>query len=747
LLAILNAKARKGVRMNSLRRTFINGMKLSIFLVLSLAFIGCGSDGDDGTPGAGGPAGPAGPPGGDVIAVSEVQTSLVATINSATFTGQPVVNFTVVDQDGLPYVDLPSIRFSLAKLTPGINGDSSDWQSYINQTETADGNGPGTVDTIQATSDRNGVLENHQDGTYTYTFENDISQITSPLAVAYEPELTHRLAMQLSGGGQPATNAIFDIRPSDGATTGIFSREIVKIEDCNSCHGKLALHGGGRLDTKLCVTCHNPGSIDANSTNTVDFKVMIHKIHQGEDLPSVEAGGEYSIYGFRDTKHDYSDVIFPQDTRHCSKCHDASDTDTPDAISWEETPTIEACGSCHDNVDFALGIDGGHEGGVMDNNADCTVCHKEGGIVGSVASSHIIPSEIAALDFEYNILEVTNSGPTEFPAVTFSITNPNDGDSAYDILNDQAFTTGFGVSRLAIDIAWDAKEFTNTGSGSSAASTVSINALTSSVDNGDGTFTATSTVAIPADVVGTGGVGIEGHPAGDYDGDGNFTDRVPVKSVVSYFSITDPEPVPRREVVDNAKCNNCHNQVSLHGSNRNGEVQLCVMCHNPNNTDIARRPADPNTTGDGKKEESIDFKRLIHAIHSPDTRENELFVYGFGGSEHRYGEVLFPGMANNCETCHLPDTWMLPVGGDVLASTVDTGVDVSSPDDDSNISAEAAVCSSCHDSILAQAHMTQNGGASFDTTQDDVDNYNVIETCQFCHGDGGIKDIRDVHGF
>jgi len=179
--------------MKSLQRIFINGLKLSILLALSLAFIGCGSGGDDGAPGA---SGPAGPPGGEVIAVSEVQTSLVATITSATFTGRPVVNFSVVDQDKLPYVDLPSIRFTLSKLTPGINGDSSAWQSYINQTETADGNGSGTLDTIQATSDRNGVLENHQDGSYTYTFDNDISQITSPITVAFEPELTHRLAMQ-----------------------------------------------------------------------------------------------------------------------------------------------------------------------------------------------------------------------------------------------------------------------------------------------------------------------------------------------------------------------------------------------------------------------------------------------------------------------------------------------------------------------------------------------------------------------
>ena len=727
-------------------KIFFNQITKVFILVFSLILVGCGSDGSTGPAGPPGAAGSPGPEGPPTLIVSEVQTALVPTIDSVTFGGQPVVNFNVVDQDGLPYVDLPSIRFTLSKLIPGENGDSSAWQSYINQTETADGNGPGTESTIQATSDSSGVLENHQDGTYTYTFLNDITQITSPLAVPFEADLTHRFAMQLSGGGQPVANAIFDVRPSDGVTTGLFTREIVKIDTCNSCHGKLALHGGGRIETKLCVTCHNPGSIDANSTNTVDFKVMVHKIHRGEDLPSVVAGGEYAIYGFRDTKHDYSDVVLPQDVRHCSKCHDATDPDTPDAASWMTNPSIEACGSCHDNVDFSQGIAGGHAGGVMDDNSNCTVCHKEDGFAGSVASSHVIPTEIAAQDFAYNIIDVANTGPGEFPAITFSVTNPNNADAAYDISTHPAFTTGGGVSRLAIDLAWDTKDINNTGSGSGVASAVSINALTASVANGDGTFTATSAVAIPLTAVGSGAVGIEGHPAADVDGDGTFTDRLPVLSVVDYFGITDATAVPRREVVDNAKCNNCHNQVSLHGSNRNGEVQLCVMCHNPNNTDINRRPTDPAMAGDGKVEESVDFKTMIHSIHAADMRENDFFVFGFGNTEHDFSHVLFPGILNNCETCHKSGTFELPLPEAVLATTIDTGVVLNDPADDGNISATAAVCSSCHDDRLAAAHMEQNGGASFNTTQENIDNFMVIETCQFCHGPGGIKDVKDVHG-
>ena len=52
------------------------------------------------------------------------------------------------------------------------------------------------------------------------------------------------------------------------------SREIAATETCNACHDNLAIHGGARFEMQECVTCHNPGSADANSGNTVDMSVM-----------------------------------------------------------------------------------------------------------------------------------------------------------------------------------------------------------------------------------------------------------------------------------------------------------------------------------------------------------------------------------------------------------------------------------------------------------------------------------------
>ena len=100
--------------------------------------------------------------------------------------------------------------------------------------------------------------------------------------------------------------------------------------------------------------CHESFSFDAQSGNTIDLKVMIHKIHSGETLPSVKAGGFYGIFGFGNTFNDFSDIVYPQDKRNCQTCHQESDTDTPQASNWRKTVNAEVCGSCHDNVSWTL---------------------------------------------------------------------------------------------------------------------------------------------------------------------------------------------------------------------------------------------------------------------------------------------------------------------------------------------------------------------------------------------------------
>ncbi|MFZ0469608.1 MAG: OmcA/MtrC family decaheme c-type cytochrome [Thiogranum sp.] len=774
---------------------------------LLLGLSGCGSDGNDG---ATGPVGPPGPPGAPAPASA---TSLSITVDSVTIASPPVVDFTVTNQDGsgVPGLADSDLRFNIAKLIPASASPhgTSQWQNYI---VTGGSAMHGSQERFRdRPTDVWGELVDHGDGTYTYTFETDITNVTcpapcteadgTPLDLSYQPGLTHRVSIQQGNSALPQENAVYDFVPAGGAVTS--ERLIVKTANCNECHDKITAHGS-RFETKLCVTCHNPGSW-ADADTPVDFKVMIHRIHRGENLPSVEAGGSYAV-----GSHDFSDIVFPQDIRNCTKCHDGSDPETPQGNAWQ-TPNMEACGSCHDDIDFSKdgAVDpAGHPGGIVSDNTECTTCHAENRIAGSVAASHTVPGKAERALFQFNILEICGTAagsnptcpPTVNPTVKFSVTDPSGATTheygnAYNVKStgtDEEFSSS--AASLNILIAWDTRDYTNeggTGTRPSRADSINVRTSTAVTDNGDGTFTLDGAAASPVEVIpataaGTGAIAMEGHPAAD-DGTGAFTVRVPVNSEVSYFAITDSTPQPRRQVVDvPTKCDRCHDVLNVHGSNRNNNGQLCVLCHNPSNTDVSQRPKD-GTTGlplvspvDGKQEESIDFKRLIHGIHAASAsnfdgtdahgfRTKGLVIYGFGGSANDFSDVRFPGVLSKCETCHLPDTytladrsadgggnWELPAMNGIKGSTVnsfqnaladgsDFDAQLIDQSDDWKYSPIASVCTACHDGTLEQQHMLNNGAILGGAGSEQVVQEGNIESCPVCHGPGKLADVKLVH--
>jgi OmcA/MtrC family decaheme c-type cytochrome len=219
-------------------------------------------------------------------------TGITGTISSVTIGSPPVVKFSLADPNGVPLKGLPAanIGWVIAKLTPGVNGEASTWQSYIYHTVTPSGCPTGATSCLsapatQATTESGatGKLVDNGDGTYQYTFHKDI---TTDANVKYDPTLTHRVAFEIRGLAQ-ANNGAYTFQPSTGATTGIFSREIIELQTCNGCHTQLMLHGGARVETQYCVMCHNPSTTDPYSGNPLDFKQMIHKIHTGLNLPSI----------------------------------------------------------------------------------------------------------------------------------------------------------------------------------------------------------------------------------------------------------------------------------------------------------------------------------------------------------------------------------------------------------------------------------------------------------------------------
>ena len=112
-------------------------------------------------------------------------------------------------------------------------------------------------------------------------------------------------------------------------------------------------------------------------------------------------------------------------------------------------------------------------------------------------------------------------------------------------------------------------------------------------------FMVTSPVAVPNSVTGSGVAAIEGHPAAIVDpvSHAGEYETVPVNNAFSYFPVTDLVVEPRREIVSLAKCNKCHGHLSLHGGNRQGAIEVCVICHNPYATDITQRPATLKDAG------------------------------------------------------------------------------------------------------------------------------------------------------
>jgi OmcA/MtrC family decaheme c-type cytochrome len=766
----------------AMRGQTLAGLVLS--LAASVMLAGCGGGGT----GAAGPAGPAGGsgstgPGGSPLARNiSVAQSITAQITGTTGGAQPTIYFNLVSETGNPLYGLQAsqVRFAIAKLVPGNNGTSSTWQSYIN---TVDNPSPtlgwGTVATRQPTAEvastSGGVFVDNGDGTYKYTLSKALDAYTPAdaqgAAVTYEPNLTHRVGLELRGTGPNGTNngnnnGVYTWLPQTGAVTNLFTRDIVGNKECDACHAKLALHGGARNDPAYCVICHNPGNTDAQSGNTLDFKVMIHKIHSGASLPTVVAAGStapaqgvgYTIWGFGGSLNNFNDVVWPQDTRNCTTCHNAADPLTPDADAYKNNPNSAACGACHDDVNFTSGANHGPTQQPV-TDADCVTCHGPHATAGNgdwqVVPRHHIPLQDLHAQFKVQVLKVeavadaagTTAGanscaanvagckvaPGEYLKITIKVTNPLDG-STYSLL-DTPFANYYYATptattattpRLRARIAYSTLNYTNPGAntGTSATQAQAVDFLPATqanpknqnglpytfappAANADGSYTLIATRPIPATYAsivngGSGAVSIEARAImniADADETPNFQ-PIPITAAEPvFFPITDTKAVARRDVVDTANCLRCHKTFAFHGGARSDNVKLCVMCHNPAQ---AVRTGTNGSTGT----EPVDLKFFIHGIHSA--------TYKYGTLD--FSDVGFPGVLNNCLGCHKKDTYYPVDPTKVAATSIDAGASSNTllsgydnPAQHVAITANAGACGSCHVDATAQLHMKQNG--------------------------------------
>ena len=185
----------------------------------------------------------------------------------------------------------------------------------------------------------------------------------------------------------------YDFVPAGGAVTA--TRDIVDDATCRKCHMSTPGHyGPWNGIVKACVTCHAPGNTLENSaanggaTNTLEMSVMLHKIHAGRELESV-AGPDGQYYDNPNTAvNETADNgplyrlgfgiylehgSLPGGARQLPGVpHPGSALANVD--NWKTVPSRAACGSCHDTIVWATGVN--HAGGSATSDDLCAACHS-----------------------------------------------------------------------------------------------------------------------------------------------------------------------------------------------------------------------------------------------------------------------------------------------------------------------------------------------------------------------------------
>jgi OmcA/MtrC family decaheme c-type cytochrome len=633
-----------------------------------------------------------------------------------------------VDREGRLTEGEVSLAFGISWLEQA-DGQPAQYTSYVTRTQTSPLTGESAV---QATTESDGTFEavDRANGIFRYTFARTLEGV--------QTGLTHTVLVSGSrtiDGTAHRASTTYDFRP-DGAPPTV-SREVVSDASCTTCHGELEAHGGRYTRTAQCMTCHTPQTTDPDTGNTLDFRVMVHRIHRGAELPSVEDGTPYSIIGYGQSVQDFSTVEFPQEIARCESCHGGAQGDY-----WKARTGPAACLSCHDNVSFTEPAEGDdfhvlHSGGAQPEGAPCAVCHPASGSLAGVADVHLLPAfDPDRTRVAIEILDVTGAAPGAAPTVRFQVEvdgQPRDIGAAP--LNSLRAT--FAGPNTDFARYWQV-----TIQGTGAAGTLAA------VDAAQGVFDYTPAAAgvIPADATGSYTVGMEGYVQAT--GGPRFASVSPMRA----FAVTGGEAVPRRAIVDAAKCNNCHYQLAGHGGGRVG-AQYCTMCHNPNNANDERIS---RLEGQDIVAESVDFRVMIHKIHAGEELSQSYILGGNPtpsvsnplGTPLDFGETRYPRALNDCSGCHMDGTFGLPMDEGLLSSLVQVRTCTEDPlaDADSlcapanwvsaqdiRLPPETSVCTSCHDAPFTLAH------AGVMTTDDGV------ESCATCHGNGRELDVSAVH--
>lgn len=711
---------------------------LALVVAGGVLLIACGGGGGGGGGGSPTPTPrvvptPSGPAG------AGVRAEILAAEVAADPAGQVQVTFTLTDADGTPLAPTLSsaesdqqarVRLTIARLEEYSGGGdlANDFLRYVNE-----------IDVTRPAFDRNGTLETIDGvrGIYRYTFATRLGTVF--------PELTHSVGMQVDrefAGVEESANPVFDFVPA-GGTPRVYAD--TTTEQCNVCHEPLIAHGN-RREVRLCTLCHTEAAVDEKGTS-IDFRNMIHMIHAGTQLPSIvdgPPGATYAIFsGFAQEDVVFAEklpdgsivgVTFPRPLQECLTCH----AEGPTAEFYRTKPSTAACATCHDDVNPSLqptmaGPPGTNHSPGAYADGQCFACHaaeesREFDI--SVPGAHVVPEQSTMLPgLDLSIDDVRDFGAGQMPSIVFTVRN-----DAGEALRDLS-----GLNRIGFTLAGPTTDyarlltFTAVGGGASG--------MLSGPD-AQGAFTYVPPQPIPPDAIGSWSLGAEARRPVQLT-DSISVNEAAVNPVVA-FPVAGGEVMQRRTVVENQKCFACHGEFSkgfsVHGNLRN-RVEYCVLCHNPNDTDAARRRNDPEAVAAASPTATIDFKVLIHKIHrGHDLVQQPYIVYGFGPTppgftKHDFGEVLFPGDLRVCATCHAEGTAFMPPFPGTALGTLMTHLDPETGDEvvDGRLPPITSVCTACHDSDQAMDHAESETTSGGD------------ETCTVCHAEDRPFPVSELH--
>jgi OmcA/MtrC family decaheme c-type cytochrome len=660
----------------------------------------------------------------DPKVIEYIQPGLTFTVVSAKIAadGTISVDYKIADPTGAALdvtgVQTPgtvSPRYLIAYIPKG----KTQFASYIVSSSTTNG-----VTVGRAGGDTGGTLATVALGEYVYTY-------ATKAPAGFDATVTHRVGIYGSRNltvwnlGTSYADTYFDFVPNGSAVTA--TRDIVRTATCDKCHDQLAFHGGSRRSVGLCIICHQPQTGDANG-NTADFPVMIHKIHMGSQLPSVIAGTPYKL-----GSTDWSTVVLPSDPRRCTFCHEST-TGATQANNWYTNPNRAACGACHDDVNFATGLN--HVNLPEPDDSQCATCHiKQGELPfdASIVGAHTVPASAPSVPgINFTLVKVDNGTAGQKPTVTFTVK-----DNSGNPIPMSTFSANSGS--LSLTMAGPTSDYGYTDFGvATTPGYVTESVMTAAQCTSTGTCTYTFTHAVPAKATGTYAIGIEGRMSitllkgtviqqtAQYSG----------LNQVIYFSVDGTPVQKRRAVVALANCNGkCHSDLELHGSLRNN-TEYCVICHNPSNTDFTTRPTATVTAYRSLPNQAINLALMVHKIHTGvnlASFNQTYIVIGHGGAVSDFSDVRYPAMSptgsvhdtTNCSMCHTGGSEaVFPEGKNQV--TDPEGLLNPAP-------ATTSACTACHLKTSSFAHAVSQTDPKFG------------ETCDVCHATGQAFDVDVVH--